>query len=97
MFVIGHYVFEEDGVNVNVNFERYIDMLAVCSLQHQELRRRRFPRSRVWFLQRGATHTSNDTINILRQNYPIHLIYARGEITRPPRSPDLSTISCGGI
>lgn len=87
--VIGPYFFEENCVNVTVNSERYIAMLQDFFLP--ELRRRRIPKRRVWFQQDGATcHTSNDTINFLRQNFPNHLISARGDIHWPPRSPDLS-------
>ncbi|CAI6359906.1 unnamed protein product [Macrosiphum euphorbiae] len=45
----------------------------------------------VWFQQDGATaHTSRRSLTILREMFPGHLLSLRGDITWPPRSPDLS-------
>jgi len=46
----------------------------------------------VWFQQDGATaHTANESMTIVRNMFPGHLISRFGDMTWPPRSPDLST------
>jgi len=46
----------------------------------------------VWFQQDGATaHTANDSMTIVRNTFPGHLISRFGDVPWPPRSPDLST------
>ena len=46
----------------------------------------------MWFQQDGATaHTANESMTIVRNMFPGHLIYRFGDVPWPPRSPDLST------
>jgi len=46
----------------------------------------------VWFQQDGATaHTANESMTIVRNMFPWHLISRFGDVPWPPRSPDLST------
>lgn len=87
--VIGPYFFEENGVTVTVNSDRYLTMLNEFFIP--QLRRKRIPLRNVWFQQDGATcHTSNATMTFLRQKFPGRLISRRGDVSWPPRSPDLS-------
>jgi len=45
----------------------------------------------VWFQQDGATaHTANESMTIVRNMFPGHLISLFGDVPWPPRSPDLS-------
>jgi hypothetical protein len=45
----------------------------------------------TWFQQDGATaHTARVTMNCLKQMFPGRLISLRGDVTWPPRSPDLA-------
>ena len=44
------------------------------------------------FQQDGATvHTANESMTIVRNMFPGHLISRFGDVPWPPRSPDLST------
>ena len=44
------------------------------------------------FQQDGATaHTANESMTIVRNMFPRHLISRFGDVPWPPRSPDLST------
>ena len=44
------------------------------------------------FLQDGATaHTANESMTIVRNMFPGHLISRFGDVPWPPRPPDLST------
>ena len=46
--------------------------------------------STVWFQQDGATaHTAKNSMNVLRDLFPSHVISLRGDIGWPARSPDL--------
>ena len=46
----------------------------------------------MWFQQDGATaHTANESITIVRNMFPGHLISRFGDVPWTPRSPDLST------
>jgi len=46
----------------------------------------------VWFQQDGATaHTSNQSMTAVRNMFPGQLISRFGDVSWPPRSPDLST------
>ena len=53
----------------------------------------------MWFQQDGATaHTANESMSIVRNMFPGHLISRFGDVPWPPRSPDLSTcdfLFCG--
>ena len=45
----------------------------------------------MWFQQDGATaHTANESVTIVRNMFPGHLISRFGDVPWPPRSPDLS-------
>ena len=45
----------------------------------------------VWFQQDGATaHTARRSMEMLRELFPGRLVSLRGDISWPPRSPDLS-------
>ena len=47
--------------------------------------------STVWFQQDDATaHTAKNSMDVLRDLFPSHLISLRGDIGWPARSPDLS-------
>ncbi|KAA5634671.1 hypothetical protein F3G63_34680 [Pseudomonas aeruginosa] len=47
--------------------------------------------ARTWFQQDGATsHTSNTAMPVIRQLFPGKVISKRGDISWPPRSPDLT-------
>ena len=49
----------------------------------------------VWFQQDGATsHTSQRSLGILQGMFPSHGISLRGDISWPPRSPDLNPYDC---
>ena len=88
--IIGPYWFEDDDEHaMTVNTERYPQILrkfwaALCQ-------RRRVVRAEQWFQQDGATpHTSNDSLNWLRQLFPDRLISRRCDPEWAPHSPDLN-------
>jgi len=57
-----------------------------------ELRRSRVNCANVWLRQDGATaHAANESMTIVRNMFPGHLISRFGNVPWPPRSPDLST------
>lgn len=88
--IIGPYFFEENGVTVTVNSQRYVHMLN--TFLRQELFRRQINRGRVYFQQDGATaHTADQSMRVLRQMFPNKVISRFGDIPWPPRSPDLSS------
>ena len=87
--VIGPYFFEEDGETVTVTSERYIQMLR--QFLQRELRRRHMEARQIWFQQDGATaHTARNSMQVLREMFPQHVISRFGDINWPARSPDLS-------
>lgn len=46
----------------------------------------------VYFHQHGTTsHTSNDTIALMREKFPDRVIFRRGDPNWPPRSCDLTS------
>ena len=46
----------------------------------------------MWFQEDCATaHTANESMTIVRNMFPGHLISRFGDVPWPPRSPDLST------
>ena len=76
-------------VTVTVNSARYIEM--ITNFLRPELRRRRINCANVWFQQDGATaHTPNESMTIVRNMFPEHLISRFGDVPWPPCSPDLS-------
>ena len=56
------------------------------------MRRKRINCANMWFQQDGATaHTAHESITIVRNMFPWHLISCFGDVPWPSRSPDLST------
>jgi hypothetical protein len=56
-----------------------------------ELRTRRIDLTTVWFQQDGATcRTSRESMALLREHFPGHIISKRGDAEWTPRSPDRS-------
>ena len=46
----------------------------------------------MWLQQNGAiAHNANESMTIVRNMFPGHLISRFGDVPWPPRSPDLST------
>ena len=87
--IIGPYFFEENRVTVTVNSACYIEM--ITNFLWSELRQRRINCAIVWFQQDGATaHTANESMTIVRNMFPGHLISHFGDVPWPPRSPNLS-------
>lgn len=86
--VIGPFFFEEDGVAVTVNANRYVRMINdFFFLQLQMLNLQQD----VWFQQDGATaHTARVSMTLLRNLFPGHVISRFGDVPWPPRSPDLN-------
>ena len=69
--VIGPYFFEEDGVTVTVNSERYVAMLQNYLQPRMEEIIENEGLGVVWFQQDGATaHTARISLNILRHTFP---------------------------
>jgi hypothetical protein len=53
--------------------------------------RREMNRNEIWFQQDGATtHNAGETMEMLRNLFPRHLISRFGDFNWPARSPDLS-------
>ena len=45
----------------------------------------------MWFQQDGATtHTANTTMKLLNKFFPDKVISKNGDVSYPPRSPDLT-------
>lgn len=88
--VWGPYFFEEDGLTVTVNGDRYLDMLNNF-LRPQLNNLNDNQRENLWFQQDGATsHTTRRALNLLQEMFPNKVVSLRGDIGWPPRSPDLS-------
>jgi hypothetical protein len=67
--IIGPYFFEDEGVAVTVNSERYLRMLQDFFIP--QLRMLNVDMDHVWFQQDGATaHTAKICMNFLRQTFP---------------------------
>ncbi|CAH2090217.1 unnamed protein product [Euphydryas editha] len=90
--IIGPYFFEDRrGRPLTVNTDRYCEMLR--NFLAPALEEFRGFNSRTWFQQDGATcHTSNPSIEALKELFPNKLISRRGDVNWPPRSPDLSPL-----
>lgn len=85
--------FEEDVSIISINSsDFYVSILVELFLALNEV-------GWVWSKQNGAAcHTSNDTINFHRRNFPADLISPRGDIPWLNTFPYLSScyiISCG--
>ena len=80
--IIGPYFFEENGVTVTFYSARYIEM--ITNFLRPELRRRRINCANVWFQQDGATaHTANESMTIVQNMFPGHLISRFGDVLWP--------------
>jgi hypothetical protein len=89
--VLGPYFFEENGLRVTVNSDRYCHMIETFLRPNLNQIARNHVEGEVWFQQDGATaHTSRRSLDILRELFPGRLLSLRGDITWPPKSPDLS-------
>ena len=56
-----------------------------------QLRNLRVDVEEMWFQQHGATaHTARASMTVVRQMFPQHVISRFGDVSWPPRSPDLS-------
>lgn len=89
--VIGPYFFEEEGVTVTVNSRRYVSMLQNFLQPRMEEIVEEEGLGDLWFQQDGATaHTARNSLNVLREMFPGHLVSLRGDVGWPARSPDLS-------
>ena len=88
--IIGPYWFEDDDEHaMTMNTERYLQILRKFWAALGQ--RIRIVRAEQWFQQDGATpHTSNDSLNWLRQFFPNHLISRRCDPEWAPHSPDLN-------
>ena len=86
--VWGPCFFEEEENVISVTSSRYVQML-------QNFLKRKLldldDNSMVWFQQDSATaHTAKNSMDVLRDLFPSHLISLLGDIGWPARSPDLS-------
>lgn len=87
--VIGPYFFEDNDRNLTVNSERYCAMLR--DFLQPKLRELFGEIENVWFQQDGATaHTARQSLALVKDMFPGHVISLRGDIGWPPRSPDLT-------
>jgi len=88
--IIGPYFFEDEkGRAIKITSERYVAMIE--EFFTPELQNFFGYNTRTWFQQDGATaHTSNMSMPIVNQLVPNRVISRRGNISRPPRSPDLT-------
>lgn len=87
--VFGPYFFEsDDGTTSTVNGERYRIMIREFLIPR--IKRQRALRN-TWFQQDGATsHTARETMALLKKTFPNRLISRFGNVSWPPRSPDLT-------
>jgi hypothetical protein len=89
--VWGPYFFEEDDVTVTVTSDRYCAMLENLLRPKLDDLFDEHGAEHLWFQQDGATaHTSCRSLGILREMFPGHVAFLRGDIRWPPRSPDLT-------
>ena len=89
--VWGPYFFEEEGATVTVTSDRYCEMLERFLRPKVAQLLADYEPDDVWFQQDGATsHTSRRLLGILQDMFPSHVIFLRGDIGWPPRSPDLN-------
>jgi len=86
--VVGPFLFEEDGETVTVTSNRYCEMLE----NFLRLRLEEFDDSEsFWFQQDGTTaHSARRSLGILREMFPSRLVFLRGDISWPARSPDFT-------
>lgn len=96
--IIGPYFFENaTGATITVSGEVYRQKIFNYFIP--QLQEHSAYSSRTWFQQDGATcHTGRTTMDQLRELFPQKLISRFGDITWPPRSPDLTPMDfflCG--
>lgn len=90
-FVWGPYFFEEDGLTVTVNSDRYCHMIETFLRPKLNQFVEDHEEAEIWFQQDGATaHTARRSTETLRQLFPDRLLSLRGDIAWPACSPDLS-------
>ena len=83
------WMVDEEGRNVSVNSELYLNMLK----QVWEEVRLRSSRLQLWWMQDGARpYTTEDVLNFLRLKFKDRVISRRSEIEWPPYSPDLNVL-----
>jgi hypothetical protein len=89
--VIGPYFFEDDeGIAVTVTSDRYTKMLWNCLAP--QLGWHGLDLQTLWFQQDRATaHTARNSMSVLWQMFPAHVILRNGDVQWLARSPDLST------
>jgi len=81
-----------NGATVTVNAERYIHMLNNTFLRPQMKRQRLHNMQNVYFQQVGDTpHTARLSMDVVRRMFPGRFISRFGNISWPPRFPDLTT------
>ncbi|CAK9810866.1 Mariner Mos1 transposase [Anthophora plagiata] len=89
--IIGPYFFEEGGVTVTVNSNRYCNMLENFLCPKNEEYRQKHNLEDFWFQQDGATaHTARRPREILQEMFPGRVISLHEAVQWPPCSPDLS-------
>lgn len=91
--IFGPYFFEEDGLTVTVNTERYLKVLEKFYRELERLYPGYLPK--VWFQQDGATpHTSKLSMEWLREHFKTRIISSTRDKSLPiewaPHSPDLN-------
>ena len=91
--IIGPYCFEDESERwLMVNFRRYTEVLLKFWTMGWQ---RCFERDGQWFQQDGAApHTSNETLQWLRQRFEDRLISRRRNVKWSPHSPDLNYLDC---
>lgn len=90
---IGPFFFENAaGQGLTINGACYCDMITqffVPKLQDKDV-------DNIWFQQDSATcHTARETIQLLHESIPGHVISCFGDQNWPPRSCDLMTFYFG--
>jgi hypothetical protein len=88
--LIGPYFFEDNaGAAVMVTPECYVEMLR--NFLKPELCRHGIDLHTIWIQQDGATaHTARESMDVLREMFPQHIISWYGDVQWPAHSPDLS-------
>lgn len=87
--IIGPYFFESEDATVTVNAVRYCEMLENFFFPKMEEYGEEM--EAFWFQQDGATaHTARRSRQLLQEQFPGRVISLRGDVSWPPRSPDLS-------
>lgn len=88
--IIGPYFFKNDaGQRVTVNGDRYRAMIVDYLFPNM----RDIDAEEMWFQQDGATsHTSSQTIDLLKTQFGEKVISRNGPVNWPPRSCDLTPL-----